>query len=126
MLCDHTTSLSPDELPDENLPEVGLVLSVGGVLQGDHGPGHRGEPLEDAGDGVRSVGDAHQPRPPGLRMRGQEGEGVSQAARGVRGRGRGRRGRARRVRVCRGERALPLPTVGVKLLLLVSHNLGFL
>ena len=89
----HNLSLSPDELSDEHLPEVGLVLSVGGVLQGDHGPGHRGQAREDAGDGV-GVRHAHQPRAPGLRR--QEGEGVRQAARGVRepsrGRPRGRRG----------------------------------
>ena len=119
MLCDHTTSLSPDELPDENLPEVGLVLSVGGVLQGDHGPGHRGQAGEEAGGGVSH---AHQPRAPTLRMRSEEGEGVRQAARGVRGGNRGRGG-ARGVVVGRGEGALPLPAVWVKLLLLVSQNL---
>ena len=112
--------LSPDELPDEHLPEVGLVLSGRGVLQGDHGPGHRGQAGEEAGGGV---GHAHQPRAPTLRMRREEGEGVRQAARGVRGGDRGRRGGARGVGVGRGEGALPLPAVGVQLLLLVSQNL---
>ena len=121
--ADHQRSvsltLSPDELSDENLPEVGLVLSVGGVLQGDHGPGHRGQAGEEAGGGVSH---AHQPRAPTLRMRSEEGEGVRQAARSVRGGDRGRGG-ARGVVVGRGEGALPLPAVRVKLLLLVSQNL---
>ena len=47
-----TRSLSPDKLSNEHLPEVGLVLSGRGVLQGDHGPGHRGQAWEEAGDGV--------------------------------------------------------------------------
>ena len=110
---------SPDELSDENLPEVGLVLSGRGVLQGDHGPGHRGQAGEEAGGGVSH---AHQPRAPTLRMRSEEGEGVRQAARSVRGGDRGRGG-ARGVVVGRGEGALPLPAVRVKLLLLVSQNL---
>ena len=112
-------TLSPDELSDENLPEVGLVLSGRGVLPGDHGAGHRGQAGEEAGGGVSH---AHQPRPPTLRMRSEEGEGVRQAARSVRGGNRGRGG-ARGVVVGRGEGALPLPAVRVKLLLLVSQNL---